>query len=430
MKVATSNRSEITLEAWLPTNWTGRFLSIGNGGVSGCIQYEDLAYTAGLGFATVGANNGHNALHTGVVVGKQLTTKYYGQDYKKSYYLGCSTGGRQGLKSVQDFPDDFDGVVAGAPAIALNNLTSWSGNFFQITGDNTSESFVSQKLWSVVHTEVFNQCDSLDGAVDGIIEDPDLCQFRPESLLCGPGNSTNCLTSPQVTAVRQVFSDYYGVNGSLVYPRMQPGSELTASRLLYNGIPFIYTADWFKYAIYENPSYNPATQTVQDAAYAHQKNPFNIETWNGDLSAFQKRGGKLLHYHGLQDFLISSDNSPRYYNHVSTTMGLPSSDLDEFYRFFRISGMGHCYGGPGAWQIGQRTIGAAGNPMNAQNNILLRMVEWVENGAAPETVTGTKFVNDTASLGVQFIRNHCKYPKRNVCADPVNQVDPSAWKCV
>lgn len=116
MLVKTSDISNITLEAWLPTNWTGRFLSTGNGGVSGCIQYEDLAYTASFGFATVGANNGHNgtsgnafyknseivadfayrSLHTGVVVGKELTTAYYQQNYTKSYYLGCSTGGRQG----------------------------------------------------------------------------------------------------------------------------------------------------------------------------------------------------------------------------------------------------------------------------------------------------------------------------------------------
>jgi feruloyl esterase len=135
MYVATSSRSGITLEAWLPTNWTGRFLSTGNGGISGCIQYPDLAYTAGLGFATVGANNGHNgtsgyafynnldvvhdfadrSLHTGVVVGKEITKQYYETAHKKSYYLGCSTGGRQGFKAVQSYPNDFDGVVAGAP---------------------------------------------------------------------------------------------------------------------------------------------------------------------------------------------------------------------------------------------------------------------------------------------------------------------------
>jgi len=153
MFVKTSDISNITLEAWLPTNWTGRFLSTGNGGTSGCIQYEDIAYATSFGFATVGANNGHNgtsgqafymntevvadfayrSLHTGVVVGKEITKAYYQKDYSQSYYLGCSTGGRQGFKEAQDYPDDFDGIVAGAPALAFDNLTSWSGSFCEYT---------------------------------------------------------------------------------------------------------------------------------------------------------------------------------------------------------------------------------------------------------------------------------------------------------
>lgn len=152
MLVKTSNISQITLEAWLPTNWTGRFMSTGNGGLGGCIQYTDVAYGTSFGFATVGANNGHNgtrgtafyqndqivadfayrSLHTGVVVGKSLTNEYYDCDYTKSYYLGCSTGGREGFKEVQDFPDDFDGVVVGAPALSFNNLSSWSGSFCKL----------------------------------------------------------------------------------------------------------------------------------------------------------------------------------------------------------------------------------------------------------------------------------------------------------
>lgn len=274
VKITTSARSQLTLETWLPTNWSGRFLSTGNGGVSGCIQYEDIAYASLHGFATVGANNGHNgtsglpfynntevvadfayrSVHMGVVVGKQISELYYGTTHKKSYYLGCSTGGRQGLKSVQDFPEDFDGVVAGAPATAFNNLTSWSGHFYTLTGPNGSDTWLSTDLWAVVHTEILKQCDGLDGAVDGIIEDPLVCHFRPETLLCASGNTSSCLTSTQVQTVRGIFSDYIGVNGSLVYPRMQPGSELLASVILYAGSPFPYTTDWFRYVIYSEIS--------------------------------------------------------------------------------------------------------------------------------------------------------------------------------
>lgn len=109
-------------------------------------------------------------------------------------------------------------------------------------------------------------------------------------------------------------------------------------------------------------------------------------------------------------------------------MNLTSHAMDDFYRFFRISGMGHCSGGPGAWNIGQTTKGFSYG--DVEDNVLLRMVAWVEQGAAPEYVTGTKFVNDTASLGVAFKRKHCKYPARNTYVGPGNYTDPEAWKCV
>lgn len=177
LRVPTTNQSEISVEAWLPANWTGRFLSTGNGGVSGCIQYEDMAYASDLGFATVSGNNGHNgtrgiafgenddvvldfawrSVHTGVVVGKKISNAFYGKDYTKSYYLGCSTGGRQGFKSAQSFPDDFDGVVAGAPAFSFVNLTSWSGHFYTILGGNDTDRFVPTPLWTKIHEDILDQ---------------------------------------------------------------------------------------------------------------------------------------------------------------------------------------------------------------------------------------------------------------------------------
>jgi len=449
MAVSTSNRSEITLEAWLPTNWTGRFLSTGNGGVSGCIQYEDIAYTAGLGFAAVGANNGHNgstgeafynnldivhdfvdrSFHTGVVVGKEITKQYYGAAHKKSYYLGCSTGGRQGFKAVQDYPGDFDGVVAGAPALGFANLSSWSGNFLRILGTPESPTFVPTNLWPVIHAEILNQCDGIDGLKDGIIEDPTLCQFRPEAMQCSPSADTStCLTSTQVASVRAIFTDFYGNNGSLVFPRMQPGSEIVASFVYYTGTVFPYTSDYYRYIVYNDPTWDAATLNLDDVDNAAAQNPFNIQTWNGDLSAFQEKGGKVLHWHGLMDPIITSDNSPRYYNHVSRTMGLNSSDLDDFYRFFRVSGTGHCAGGDGAHSIGQS--GNEVTDLDPQNNILMRIVDWVENGNAPETITGTKFVNDDKSQGVAFSRDHCKYPLRNVLVDGTKATTPEGWGCI
>ncbi|KAJ5923402.1 hypothetical protein N7454_008647 [Penicillium verhagenii] len=448
MAVNTSSSSQITLEAWFPREYKGRFLSTGNGGLSGCIQYYDLAYTAQMGFATVGANNGHNgtsgepfyhhpeviedfayrSVHTGVVVGKKLTKLFYDEGFDKSYYMGCSTGGRQGWKSVQKYPNDFDGVVAGSPAINFVNLISWSAHFYPITGDSTSDTFLTNAEWGIVHDEIIRQCDTIDGAKDDIIEDPDLCLPILETLIC-PQNATNttsCLTSTQVNTANQVLSPLYGENGELLYRRMQPGSEELAAYIMYSGEPFQYSLDWFRYVVYNNTSWS-GNFTVKDAAAALAQNPYNIQTWDGDLSPFQKSGGKVLHYHGMMDAIISSEDSKWYYSHVSETMGLPPSDLDEFYRFFTISGMGHCGSGNGAYGIGQGTDTYASS--DPESNVLMAMVKWVEEGVAPETVRGAKF-EDGVGTPVEYWRKHCRWPRRNVFKGPGNYTDENSWECI
>ncbi|KAL2129164.1 hypothetical protein VTI74DRAFT_8158 [Chaetomium olivicolor] len=450
--VATSSQSGISMEAWLPRNWTGRFLSTGNGGLNGCLSYDDMAYTVEQGFATVGANNGHNgtsgkpflnnldvvedfawrSVHTNVVVGKQISAAFYKKQHTKSYYLGCSTGGRQGFKSAQSFPDDFDGIIAGAPALDFNNLNSWSGHFYPITGPAGSPTYLTPDQWAAVHADIMAQCDGLDGYVDGIIEDPLLCQYRPESLICPPGtaaNTSTCITGTQAGTVRAVLSDLYGENGTFVYPRMQPGAELLGlPQIYYGGRPFSYASDWFRYVVYNNPNWDPATLSPRDYAYSNTLNPSDIRTWSGDLSAVKARGAKILHYHGQQDQIITSEISPRYYNHVARTMNLPSSALDDFYRFFRISGMGHCSGGPGASFIGQRRGSTAS--LDPDQNVLTAMVRWVEEGKAPNSILGTAFVNGTAGGQVAFRRRHCKYPLRNTYTGKGDPKDPDSWKCV
>ncbi|RVX74735.1 hypothetical protein B0A52_01012 [Exophiala mesophila] len=461
MTVNTSDSSRITLEAWLPptAQWNGRFLSTGNGGISGCIQYGDIAYANSFGFAAVGANNGHNgtggtafaessgvvedfawrSVYTGAVLGKNITSSFYGEDPTYSYYLGCSTGGRQGMKMAQNYPDTFDGIVAGAPAFDFNGLQSWSQYLTQVAGyDNTSSSFVTVGHWALVAQSVLSQCDALDGAEDGILEDPDLCYPTFTSLLCSPNatNTSTCLNSGQLERVNAILSPFYGLNGTLVYPRMQPGAELAAYPILYAGNPFPYATDWMRYVVYNDSTFDPKTTTLEDVAYAEKLDPFGISTWSGNLSEFSARGSKLLTYHGLVDPLISSDNSARYYTHLATTMGLPPSSLDEFYRYFRISGMGHCGGGIGAADIGQ---GFNPRPQSAEDNVLLAVMNWVENGTAPEFIRGYSLPPPPAGVpgppgpppGTPiFTRKHCKYPARNVYLGPGNVTDEDAWQCI
>lgn len=140
------------------------------------------------------------------------------------------------------FPGDFDGIVAGSPALDFNNLASWRASFLPITGSVNSANFITASKWTnLIHNEILRQCDGLDGAIDGIIEDPGLCNFIPETLMCTENTATECLTSVQVEMIRKVFSPLYGENGKLIYPAMQPGSEGMAVNKLYAGKPFSYS---------------------------------------------------------------------------------------------------------------------------------------------------------------------------------------------
>jgi feruloyl esterase len=182
-----------------------------------------------------------------VLVGKNLTSTFYGIRHNKSYYLGCSLGGLQGIKAAEMFPDDFDGILAGAPAINFNNLVSWRASFFPITGSINSTNVIATSTWTnLIHNEILNQCDDIDGVTDGIIEDPDLCNFTPDTLLCNYKTPPDCLTPVQVEMVRKIFSPLYGEDGKLIYPAMQPGSEEMAIDGLYAGRPFSYSeVDYF-----------------------------------------------------------------------------------------------------------------------------------------------------------------------------------------
>lgn len=397
------------------------------------------------GFASFGTNNGHNgtsagaayqnpdvfedfswrSVYTGAVVGKSITEQFYGDSSGKSYYLGCSTGGRQGWKAAQKFPEIFDGIVAGAPAIDMWGHLAFFGYVRELLGFEASSITLAQ--WTVVNQEVLTQCDGLDGAHDGILENPSDCEFNWAPLICASTSDTTCLTPTQAEAAAKLFSPV-SYNGTFIYPGQNHGFEPVMISSLYTPLVLGWLPETFRYLVYEDLSWDPSTFTLQDVVYALENDQSDLNTFDGDISAFRDRGGKMLHWHGAADPLLTMETSDLYYNEVRSTLNASVAELDEFYRYFRASGVAHCSGGPGASFMGQ--LGGTSAADTPDDSMLRRIVRWVENGEAPEFVRGTKFVNDTVALGVEFTRKHCKYPKVNRYTGTQEGVDEAGWECV
>jgi hypothetical protein len=213
-------------------------------------------------FATIGSDNGHDgnnglsflnkpevindyayrAIHAEAVIGKQVAEAYYNSTLSKSYFLGCSTGGRQALQSARLFPNDFDGLIGGAPAINFNSLTGWGGMLSRYSGaphGDSSPNYISQSLWQIVAQEIMKQCDGLDGLEDGIISEPDDCHFDMQHLLCFNGSTEGCLTQLQLETLSKIYSPLYGNDGKHLYPRFDPGAEIGSP--YFHGFMFPYT---------------------------------------------------------------------------------------------------------------------------------------------------------------------------------------------
>jgi len=211
----------------------------------------------------------HRAVHVSAVLGKQIASTYYGISPHHSYYSGCSAGGREGISVASRYPEDFDGIVVGAPAVNWNRLTGAAGIWATYVAANTSNA-ISLPLWGTVITqEILKQCDGLDGRVDGIITDPTLCSWNPDTLLCGPeDDETTCLTRDQVDGLRKLYRPILGTNGDLIFPKIDPTPPFTMS-----GVMSIFTTVW-------RPSLDQLNRT---APYSH-------------IFAFNRRSGITMRY--------------------------------------------------------------------------------------------------------------------------------------
>jgi feruloyl esterase len=397
--------SHIEMEVWMPAeNWNGKFQAVGNGGWAGTISYAAMATALQEGYATASNDTGHKggsalfaidhpeklvdfayrAVHEMTVQSKALITRFYSRPARLSYWNGCSTGGRQGLMSAQKYPEDFDAIVAGAPANYQTHLHTWDLSVAVPVAKNPAAAVPAPKL-QLVNTAVVNACDALDGVKDGLLTDPRACKFDVAALQCRAGDAEDCLTAPQVETVKRLYAPARTSSGEVVFPGKAPGSELgwTANQSL-SALP----SGSFMVA-YNNAKWDATGFDLdRDLKVVDDKVGTIVNATNPDLRAFKARGGKLLLYHGWNDTAISPGNAIDYYSSVLKKMG---GRQDDFVRLYMAPGMNHCGGGVGPNQV----------------NWMAALERWRESGDAPERLDAYRVANNR----VDMTRPLCPYPQ-------------------
>lgn len=421
--------SEIRFEVWMPErNWNHRLLGTGNGGFAGTMHYSGMADYLKRGYATAGDDTGHQGdaqdaswayrhpekivdfgyrgLHLTTESAKSIVSAYYGGAAKKSYFDSCSDGGREALMEAQRFPEDYDGILAGAPANNWTRLLAASVEVSQVFVGNPAGYISSLKL-AAITAAVLKQCDAQDGLKDGILNDPRNCHFDPATMLCKKGDELTCLTAPQVQSLKTIYRGGVDDEGRPIFPGLMPGDEahLWKSWLVGDGPGVsLYTQNYFRYMVFDDPRWS-ALAADPDAALraADAKTAQALNAVNPDLSRFAERGGKLIVYHGWNDPAISPLNTVDYFGQVQARMG--AAKTAEFARLYMVPGMGHCSGGPGATSFGQLGSTTAKGP---KYGVFDDLVAWEEQGRAPAAIVATKY---DAAGKVQMTRPLCPYPQ-------------------
>ncbi|KAI1765704.1 tannase and feruloyl esterase [Hypoxylon sp. FL1150] len=452
----------VGVEAWLPPpeSWNERLEGVGGGGWGAgrfFLSYGTMAGALAEGFATVTTDAGyqdqnspenwvisspghvnlplidnfaHRALGDAAFIGKSIVQQFYGRAPSYSYFNGCSQGGRQGYALAQRYPTAYDGIAASAPALYLPELASnlyWPQQYM-----NDIDYYPYGCEIDAIVLAAVSRCDDLDGVSDGIISDVDKCfaTFDPFELV---GQSTNCSeTGSSITissgAAKVVEASWVGMaaaDGKL-WHGFRPGADLSGNleslmqgvgmaktnctRGVCTGSPDTLAVSWFRAFLAKDPSFDVSKMTESDFQHfvrlAKQEYSNLFGTNNPDLSRFHDAGGKLVSFHGLADQMLPDQGTRDYYDNV--VQSLP--DVHDFYRYFPVPGVAHCFGGKG------------GSPLN----LFQQLRAWVENGTAPED-SPVSFTDDS---GVTHNRIVCPYPQEAnydaSCGAPADRV---CWSC-
>lgn len=402
--------SDIKIEVWLPlSNWNGKFLAVGNGGWAGSISYAAMATALKRGYATASTDTGHvgntarevldhpeklvdyafRSVHEMTVTAKSMTRSFYGSAPRFSYWNSCSTGGRQGLKEAQMFPADFDGIIAGAPAI---DPVRHAAGRMQVSHAvlNIASSYIPPSKYSMIHRAAIAACDAIDGLTDGLIDDPRSCTFDPGVLACRGEDSDSCLTAPQIDAARKILSPVIEPRTGDVYlARLEPGAELGWGTQA-GPEPYGNSMEVLRYVVFKDPQWDwRKFNFTTDLGLLNEAGHL-LKAYDPNLKPFASRGGKLLIYHGWSDPTLVPRVTIDYYTRVLETMG-DAEKTSAWLRLFMVPGMQHCAGGDGPNTFDTVTA----------------LEQWVEQGKAPDRITASHSTNGR----VDRTRPLCPYPQ-------------------
>jgi feruloyl esterase len=392
-----SSDSDIKIEVWLPAaGWNGKFQAVGNGGWNGSVPYPALANAVVAGYATAGTDTGHvgntaafalghpekmidfgyRAVHEMTVKAKSMIDAFYGSRPTRSFWNGCSQGGRQGITSAVRYPEDFDGIVVGAPAVNFVHLHAGRVALNRAV-NATPAGIIPAAKYPLINQAVLAACDARDGVADGVLENPGSCTFDPKVLQCSTHENAACLTSAQVESAARMYAGakHPSTNAS-VLPGLAPGAELGWGTL-GGPLPLSLAVDAFKHVIVKDKTWDASRFNAStDIDLALSSDPDDVwGSTNADLRPFFARGGKLLMYHGWSDPQVTPYNTINFFHKLLANQG--GAGAGTSVQLYMVPGMNHCSGGPGTDTF---------DKMKA-------IEDWVSTGSAPARIEAAHLTN-------------------------------------
>ncbi len=436
-KLTPTADSDIKIEVWMPAaGWNGKYRGLGNGGFAGTIDYPGLGAAVKEGYAAAGTDTGHSgsavdaawalghpekvadfgyrAIHEMTVKAKAIVDAFYGRSARRSYFASCSDGGREALMEAQRFPEDYDGILAGAPANYWTHLLVGATWDTQATTFDPASYIPASKL-PALRAAVLAACDAQDGLADGILDDPRQCRSDPATLVCQGADSPDCLTAPQVAALKKIYAGPHDSAGRAIFPGYLPGAEegpggwgtWITGPAPGRSLLSMFAVGYFSNMVYEKSDWDPKSFRLDQALkLAERKTANSLNAIDPNLKPFQAHGGKLILYHGWNDPAIPATNTIDYYRSVAAKLG--ERDTDSFVRLFLVPGMQHCAGGPGPSFFGQFGGAPSDDP---RRNVYVALEHWVEKGVAPSQVIATKYADDNPAQAARMTRLLCPYPQ-------------------